>query len=96
MSSFLSSENASNSQIQSYGTSSDYFLPHLPFLDTPPNQAETNEHLFSELLGQVQYNTVDAASLGVSGTPPLDSMLQINTQDWSNVLETFLSGGGGF
>ncbi|TIA85827.1 hypothetical protein E3P99_03872 [Wallemia hederae] len=79
----------------SFGTSSDYFLPHLPFLDTPPDQAESNEQLFSDLLGQVQFNTEDAASLGVSGTPPLDSVLGIDTQDWSNVLETFLSGGVG-
>lgn len=80
----------------SYGASADNFFTDLPFLvDTPPNHAESNEQMFTDLLGQVQYNTVDAAALGVGGTPPLDSFLQINTQDWSNVLETFLSGAGG-
>ncbi|TIC18878.1 hypothetical protein E3Q13_01643 [Wallemia mellicola] len=78
----------------SYGTSSaDYFLPHLPFLDTPPNQTE-NEQLFEDLLGQAQFHSVDAASLGIGGTPPLDNVMPDTTQDWSNVLGAFLSGGG--
>ncbi|TIB07219.1 hypothetical protein E3P92_03952 [Wallemia ichthyophaga] len=83
----------------SYGTLTDSFLPHMPFLDdsseTTPNQTESTEQLFKELLGQVQYNTINAATLGVNGTPPLDGLLPLDIQDGPNVLETFLSGSGG-
>lgn len=92
-------EKLTNFKMQSYGTLTDSFLPHMPFLDdsseTTPNQTESTEQLFKELLGQVQYNTINAATLGVNGTPPLDGLLPLDIQDGPNVLETFLSGSGG-